>query len=1057
MKQGDKSIIGLWKWSENAIYEKGDFVVKGENIYRVVSDVQGVDPDSNRGNGKYELYPGTKIKTKEEYEKIINNSETTKDQYVSSSALDSILKGIYFGLDSNGIIDSTIDVDDENNIKTSEDISLQPGKDILDDLLNAPEYNNGSIKVSKNLESIKDLVGRPDDSDITPRNGAKWITCNRDPESPCRCRKCWECVRVCQRVHKTYDNELVIEDGPSDNVESISEAQSESFVPAVNICPYRALSYTTDPEVAKFESQRYETVVTGGGGGTIIQEPDRELIVFGAKTKRVVVQEQSGSTSSWVFESEETITHKNLIGIIIDGRVFDRSSQSSACEEIQDHISRYLHFNCGILSSKIIWYANTGQELPTFSDITTERMIQEDKKQISIYFEEYNEDIIRPTSLCVLEYDPSNSEDTDQLRLGLGQIVEDIQKAYDPSLGDPSICNWKLLIGTAAQIPDLVYRTTGAVKTTTTTYKREINTDYITVYKTRSLSKKACGYIDCLDLICRTIGGDAYNECRITQSSITSEDNVLGSEEHDWTSAKTRRYPSKWTTSLYPVSGKTRLIDYPIGKYWEWWVTNENGDHDDQRNFFTGWNENLSRPYDYAVYYNLTSNIFCVKIPEACIKFLNASSLSDEAKSSLLTSLQTILSNSGFGSHENPGEVFNVSNSLIYGGLADLDALYSAISEYAYCDYVFNVTFGRFDRNTYIRGSQEFISSVENKLRDHQYYYKLDKAESSVGDELVFDGYTICTNLEEWQGYESETVHQHGTEGSYSFPCQYNEGPGLALLPRMLYSEWQDLSLSMSLESEELVGENNSNLLLVPRWMSEGGNTPITSGLTYTDSRVPFWTELYGEEAAEIADSSGIDNSVKWIADYYKRNFFITNPDSYAILKQYSYYSKNTGELLRVQELIDPEYGEMFIRSTNQQDWKPCLVNFSNTARKMTRLLSTLDTFKHGYNTRSVITNQTYGTSCFSSWKHDTGWALPDARLSRHFCVKQNVDNEIYIVLIKDVDGKLHNITIATVPNSVVSAVYNFTSGKLEVKYSGSQVYLICSYGADIVDIYYGK
>lgn len=1036
MRQGVKSIIGLWKYNQNAIYEKGDFVIKGENIYRVNEEVQGLDPDEDLTNGKYELYPGKRVTTKEEYETIVNNSDITNDQYISSSALNSILKSIYFGLDSDGIIDTSINVTPENSIETSSSLSLIPSEDILDQLLDAPGYNNGTIKVSKNLKGIKDLVGHPDETEYIKRGSDKWIVCDRE-----RCKKCWECVRVCERLKKTVNNDLIINNGTSStDCDDILPVESDSFEHAVNICPYRALSFTSDPEQAKEESVRYEQESSGHA-----EIPGRDLIIFGAKTYEV--QGTSETTTRQLVITNSEYSQKSLIGIYLNyyPAAHNTTKTNMVYEKIET-IRRQKRLDDNILK----WYITPGGEISEETTSTTITLARSSQyvKGVETTSAEYDRGV-NGKAICVFSFDggtidPGNQQLIDNFIADLIVEIDYNLRTYNNQNTDNF--DWKIMLGIddGSESPKQVE---GTESSRIDYYEYQDVPDTITTTETVSYSNKLCAMIDCMETMCKIVAGDGYNSSRITQSERTSTN--TGAGVYDWELGKTRSYPSNWTTTLYPDNNLRHLNEYPIGNYWDWWCGVDKEGYELKNLFYSSKMNISSTTKDYLVasFYNLAGNMFCVKVPESCLKFF-AAVQDDTLRTQIETELTPILTRGGFTSTEASTIIINKFLSGLYSSITDLS---NDLSSIAYCDFNFNITFGRYFKNDYISGTSEFIASVEDKITNSQYYNQLDQFESAMGSAGVFDMYTVCTTKEEWKnGYAVGRFDSLHVEDPTSA-----DGPGLALLPRMLYSEWTSLINSLNEE-----GDNKSNLLIVPRWMSSSNySTLVRKSQTYTVfNEHPFWDQLHDRESEEELIRASIDSNVRYIADYFKKNFFVSSADSYAILKQYSYYG-NTGTLLRVQELIDPEYGEMYVRSTKSRDWKPCVVNDKNVIRKLTRLYSTLDSFRQR-NTEGVhVTTSTYGTSSLSTWTKNRGWGLQEAINDRNYYVRNNIGPEVFILLVKAPNGKLYNVTVYTSRNSV-DTVYTISPDvTISVKYSDNmnRVYIICSYGVDLEDIYYGK
>ena len=77
----NKHVQGIFLYSPNVEYEKGDFVVYGDSIYICTAanptnpetfTVMGVNPDTD-STGNYKMYPGDKISTVQEYYDYVNN------------------------------------------------------------------------------------------------------------------------------------------------------------------------------------------------------------------------------------------------------------------------------------------------------------------------------------------------------------------------------------------------------------------------------------------------------------------------------------------------------------------------------------------------------------------------------------------------------------------------------------------------------------------------------------------------------------------------------------------------------------------------------------------------------------------------------------------------------------------------------------------------------------------------------------------------------------------------------------------------------------------------
>lgn len=174
----NKSIQGIFMYSDTSEYERGDFVVSGDSIYvctpKESDTVINKDPKTDTEN--YTIYLGGDKATWEDFEEQYSNPNelVSSDKLITSTVLAQILKKLAFGLDSNGIISEQLLI----NINTSS-ISVSPRLgsllnssgynnkiSVLDHLLltdNVPEFNNMTVRVSRDL--FKGLL--PDIENLT--------------------------------------------------------------------------------------------------------------------------------------------------------------------------------------------------------------------------------------------------------------------------------------------------------------------------------------------------------------------------------------------------------------------------------------------------------------------------------------------------------------------------------------------------------------------------------------------------------------------------------------------------------------------------------------------------------------------------------------------------------------------------------------------------------------------------------------------------------------------------------------------------------------------------
>lgn len=164
MLMNKRSVIGFYIWSDAGEYEKGDFVVKGDCIYKCIAlnptnkenfTVIGKDPEVDREN--YKIYPGEMITSAEEYFNYVEEAkddtkEPPVDKFISMHALYEILQKLYFGVSCNGVVDNYV-------LKTEEGIDflvsgitdLDKSTEPIDVILQSPNLNNGVLKVSRDF------------------------------------------------------------------------------------------------------------------------------------------------------------------------------------------------------------------------------------------------------------------------------------------------------------------------------------------------------------------------------------------------------------------------------------------------------------------------------------------------------------------------------------------------------------------------------------------------------------------------------------------------------------------------------------------------------------------------------------------------------------------------------------------------------------------------------------------------------------------------------------------------------------------------------------------
>lgn len=158
---------GIFKYSDEVYFEKGDFVVDGTCIYVCESPqpVIGIRPSLDTSRDYYSEYPGNKITTASEYYDYVNSldrQEAVEDKYVSSHVLCEILENMYFGFGDNGMVDDHVIYNPNTGIEYSirgvREILDNSYMNVLNDIIRDNDLNNGLVRISRNLPEIRDLL-----------------------------------------------------------------------------------------------------------------------------------------------------------------------------------------------------------------------------------------------------------------------------------------------------------------------------------------------------------------------------------------------------------------------------------------------------------------------------------------------------------------------------------------------------------------------------------------------------------------------------------------------------------------------------------------------------------------------------------------------------------------------------------------------------------------------------------------------------------------------------------------------------------------------------------
>ena len=142
MKQGEKSIHGVFYYDRSVKYEYADFVIKGTGIYVCCPKtgtgyVVGSDPETDTEN--YYLYLSDKLATPEDYEEFLS-SGASESKALSLGLVKAVLDRYMFGMTGNGIITEAT------------------GASALSELLYSDTINYAVLYVSREHPEIKDYL-----------------------------------------------------------------------------------------------------------------------------------------------------------------------------------------------------------------------------------------------------------------------------------------------------------------------------------------------------------------------------------------------------------------------------------------------------------------------------------------------------------------------------------------------------------------------------------------------------------------------------------------------------------------------------------------------------------------------------------------------------------------------------------------------------------------------------------------------------------------------------------------------------------------------------------
>lgn len=103
MKINDKSIRGIFVYSDTVTFERGDFVLDGDYLYVCQSEtVTGESPSETPD--KYSLYVGGEFATEEEFQEYANGTPDSGGKFVSAYLLGRLLNTYMAGYNEYGLI-----------------------------------------------------------------------------------------------------------------------------------------------------------------------------------------------------------------------------------------------------------------------------------------------------------------------------------------------------------------------------------------------------------------------------------------------------------------------------------------------------------------------------------------------------------------------------------------------------------------------------------------------------------------------------------------------------------------------------------------------------------------------------------------------------------------------------------------------------------------------------------------------------------------------------------------------------------------------------------------
>lgn len=164
MKINKTSVTGLFMYTDDAKFEKNDFVIYGTTIYickpkEGISEVIGEIPSTS---DNYIVYLGDQSTNITEYLNFLTTGEG-ENKYISVLTLQQVLNSFLLGLDGKGVIGDSISYsyDSGEEVFKCSIPGYKNPESIIADIMNDPNINHAILRVSRLLPEIVTYVGTP--------------------------------------------------------------------------------------------------------------------------------------------------------------------------------------------------------------------------------------------------------------------------------------------------------------------------------------------------------------------------------------------------------------------------------------------------------------------------------------------------------------------------------------------------------------------------------------------------------------------------------------------------------------------------------------------------------------------------------------------------------------------------------------------------------------------------------------------------------------------------------------------------------------------------------